>query len=293
MCRDIVSVPTDTTFVRLPNETILDILQILPGRSIINTMCASKSMHMMGARTLYTTVRVVGDSARLFCATMASGSATSCLYASFTRGLSFSSHARHDKYITFPMFCETLLCLTDLRELSIYLSNGDGEFMRSCMHRYGITRRHVSAFDADRLTNAEVLYTPPSLPSLSAFRMGNESSLIDIALFRTLTDLIVTSTMSRKDLESILHAIQHSTCNATLTSLAIRLAADINCQTALKGISDSTPNLRVLTFEQQILNPLVSRSFVLLNVTLIISNRAFFLYLPLGESFYRTSALCC
>lgn len=260
--------------VRLPNETIFEILEYVPGRSIVNAMCASHSMHLMGARVLYTTVHVEANPARLFCTTIASNTTLATIYAKFTRDFSFRSNNRHDKYILFPMFCETLLCLQNLRRLSVRIDPGDGNFMHSCLLRYRITRRHVPGFETPRLDNVQISYPYLTLPSLESLRVGGEPALLGIANFRDLTDLTITSTLSLDALDNALYVLQNQASSGLITSLALRLQQDVNLVSVLQSIARCTRNLRVLTVEKYSIDPIVSSLFVLRRPRLMHLHRA-------------------
>lgn len=243
----------------LPEETLINILELASAATVTVVMRTNSAMHSVGARVLYTNVEVSGTSARMFFSTMASRTILSNFYATFVRGLSFSVSVYSDKFLVFPVFCETLACLQGLRHLSIVLSPGDGEFMCLCMKRFGIVREYVSTLAVARLEGEKALSTRLTLPILHTFRLGGDIALSDVILHRRITDLVISTPLNYDEIEKLLDTLASVYRMHSLESLSIRLKCDVAIEPVLHAISESLPGLRSLTVEQPSVDPVVSQ----------------------------------
>lgn len=242
----------------LPTEIILNIMEMSSGSTIISAMRTNKAMHCIGARALYTSVDVSDASARMFFTTIASRRVLSNFYAHFVRQLSFSATFYSDKFILFPIFCETLICLQWLRTLSILLPPDDGDFMRICMRRFGISRERMSSLAAARVQGDKNPSTRLTLLSMHTLRIGGSVSLVDIALYRCISELAVTTPLSYDDVDNMLEALTSVPRKRSLETLGIRLKDSVDVEAVLRGISECLPELRTLTLEQPLVKPMVS-----------------------------------
>lgn len=243
----------------LPIETILEILEHSSKNTITTVMRTNRAMHGIGTRALYTAVDVQDLSARLFFTTIASRTTLSDFYSHFVKRLTFSAIGYGDKFIVFPIFCETLLCLQNLQYLSITTCTGDGDWMRLCMKRFGIIRESESTLSIARTPVAQrTLYTRLTLPSLKTLRIGGDVASIDIARHRRVSEVSFTTPLNYEEVDQLLVVLGSTLMKTSLESLSIRLLPEVDLEPVLWALSESIPKLHTLTVEQPLLNSLVS-----------------------------------
>lgn len=244
----------------LPVETIFQILESLSPSSVINVMLTDKTLHTLGARVLYSDVSVVGNPARLFFTTISSRTVLATLYASFTKRLTYVSTTHFDQFLSFTIFCESLMCLKYIRVLTIMLAPGHGESMRLVLQRYGIARQSTSMLSAARLNDFDPKYSILALPSLHTLRLGGQIELLDLALHRPLTELSFTTTLNYHEIDTILNTLAISSSCSTILSFSIRLPSSVEFDIIFWAVSERLPNLRSFVVEQPKVHPLVSLS---------------------------------
>lgn len=246
----------------LPVEVILEILGYSGPTTTTTVMRTNRSLHLIGSRALYTSVDVDNLSARMFFTTIAARTALPTVYAPFVKHLTFSATEVFDKFMTFTIFCETLLCLQRLRTLSITLIPGDGEWMQLCLKRFGIVRERVSTLTVARLEGERSQFTRLTLPVLHTLRIGGDLALIAMVTLRHLTEVDITTPLSYEEVDNALNALASGPTRTSLTTFSIRLLPVEDINTILLAVSESLEGLRTLSVEQPSVNALVSQTHV-------------------------------
>lgn len=227
--------------------------------TVTNVMRTNKVMHAVASRAIYTSVDVSDAEARMFFTTIASRSKLSGFYAQFVKRLTFSATIYFDKFITFPIFCETLLCLRGLRVLSVLISPGDGDFMSKCLRRFAIIRESVSSLTAAKMEGERALSVMLTVPTLHTLHFGGDVDLADIMSYRHLSEVSITTPISYDEADQFLNKVSYSpSLRFTLKTFSIRLWSEVKLEPVLWAISDSLPELRTLSIQQPRLNAIVS-----------------------------------
>ncbi|KAJ7725030.1 kinase-like domain-containing protein [Mycena metata] len=242
---------------RLPNELILQILDLVPASDRVSTLRTSSSLHDLGARSLYTNVRVDGVAARRLFATLATKSPHAVVYSGFLRRLRYTFTSASESYLTYPVFCQALLTLDRLVSLSLDIFPSHASSLWAVMQRYGLLKtrnlqgsRLLSAFKGQPSFPMEC-----GLPSLRALRVRGMPTGVALACHRGVEELVLSTPLEYEELDQICRFIDSGLCGHRIVTLVVRIVAGIDTQGVLVALAEVMPNLEQLSFDQLQLDP--------------------------------------
>lgn len=230
--------------------------------NLVALMRTSNRTHVIAARILYRNVDVSGRSARLFFATISTPTPTSLLYAHFVRTLRFGSTVFEDVTLTFPMLCEALLRVRDLRSLVFNITSTPSEFLARLMERRGIIRRTSTPFASLDLSTIKNPSSTPfslhTLPTLHALCVEKDLDLLAIANFRRITDATILPVLSYDGLIKVVKLLDTPQTVGSLRTLIIRLDHHVDLWWTLCLLSETFTQVTTLSVEYRGASAMVS-----------------------------------
>ncbi|KAJ7135567.1 hypothetical protein C8R44DRAFT_729141 [Mycena epipterygia] len=245
--------PRVSPILRLPDELLLETFRLLPQADRISSLRVCSSLHFLVANALYSTVRVSGIGARRFFATISLASRFSLVYATFTRRLSYSVVISSDVYLTYPVFCQALIALSNLHTLALDVSSGYSEPLLVSFERYGLLRQRTLAvtrlFRASR--GDQRGDSGNALEQLRCLRIVGDPMPVALLVQRDVCELVLSRELTYAGLNEICCQVYGSTYGGNITSLTLSLVKSLDMDEVLKALVEIFPRLTDLSLEQR------------------------------------------
>lgn len=212
------------------------ILNQIPQHKLPRFLRVCKRFHAIGARIMYSNLRLWGRTARCCFAMLATPTELCMSYARLVRRLHFVAEQDRINFLTFPCFADALRQLVNLEFLSLYIHPQSSVMMMRCLIGAGLFLQATH---------------PSLLPKLSAVRMKGSVALLEITRFRAVDDVFYGQPLSLLGLDRVLAIIREHKEPSSIKCLSIKLVADTDMGLVLRAVSSACPSLERLVITQQ------------------------------------------
>lgn len=242
----------------LPTEILDMTFRLMAPEYLIQLLPICRRIHDIAARLVYRVVRLSSRSARRFFVMISTPTRTSGLYASYVVSLTFESNFMGDVALTFPMMSEALLCLRNIRKLTLRIPSSDFELFMCVMTRRGIIRRRESPVSI--LPLMETQHPPFSicaLPMLQYLRVDRDIRLLAIARYRRIEEVVVMPVLGYDALAVVLENLGSRMTMSSLQAITLRLDRSVDLLHTFWTISDMFKGITKLGIECHHANAMV------------------------------------
>ncbi|KAJ7750556.1 hypothetical protein B0H16DRAFT_1460661 [Mycena metata] len=233
------------------------IFDLVPRKYWVDLLRVCSSLHFLAARLLYSDVRVYGRRARLFFVTIASASRFSLVYATFTRRLSYSALTTTDGLMIFPIFCQSLNALGNLRFLSLNILPRDTGVLLKAFSRYGVSRERLLIATALLHDSQGVRGAGNGMPRLYALKIRGDPSLAVLLRQRDVRAIVLTKYFGYEDLSGFCCLVDSSSFGKNITSLDVRFCEGVDLAGVTRALAEVLPMLQNLSVDAKHGDPLI------------------------------------
>ncbi|KAJ7135273.1 hypothetical protein C8R43DRAFT_956109 [Mycena crocata] len=228
----------------LPNELLLDIFNRLPRLDQTSVLRVSSDFHSIAARK--------------FCVTLATRSCFSVVYSGHLKRLRYTVTSPTESFLTYPVLCQALLTANGLVALALDLYPGQTEPLLLCFQRYGLTRRTdlTASVLLDKHRGNHRPSSVPTLPALRGLKIRGDPSVAALVLHRPIEELVFSTSLDYNTLSELCCNIVLGGRGHVLSTLVVRLGANLVAADVVEALAEVLPNLEQLSIDQVGLQPM-------------------------------------